>query len=206
MQILEILNTSASELIPEDLELFRTELMVGEYDEEYKRQCLERIDELERWNKSQDGQTTPRPHKVVYDNPGELQGGRNVPFAQQFRADMNAMRLSDSYKTKFKTYISNRKEFDEQFVDENFNSFQSQEIEVILSEMTLSEAFLEKYFAQLDKDKIARYQLFSEGFFRKHFADFDTETVLKKGRNEWRKKENRSKQLDVFLRLKGITD
>ena len=32
----------------------------------------------------------------------------------------------------------------------------------------------------------------------------DAEIVLTKGKNDWRKKENRSAQLDVFLRLKGI--
>ena len=53
-------------------------------------------------------------------------------------------------------------------------------------------------------DKIARYQLFSEGFFMKHYAQLDVNIVLGHGKNEWRKKENRSKQLDVFLRLKGV--
>ena len=57
---------------------------------------------------------------------------------------------------------------------------------------------------QLDAEKIARYQLFSEKFFIKHFSQLDAEIVLTKGKNDWRKKENRSAQLDVFLRLKGI--
>ena len=37
-----------------------------------------------------------------------------------------------------------------------------------------------------------------------HFSKMDAEIVLTKGKNDWRKKENRSAQLDVFLRLKGI--
>lgn len=32
----------------------------------------------------------------------------------------------------------------------------------------------------------------------------DAEIVLTKGKNDWRKKGNRSSQLDVFLRLKGV--
>ena len=68
----------------------------------------------------------------------------------------------------------------------------------------LGEPFLEKYFGALDHDKIARYQLFSEAFFMKHYAQMDATIVLQHGKNEWRKKENRSKQLDVFLRLKGV--
>ena len=57
---------------------------------------------------------------------------------------------------------------------------------------------------QFDKEKIARYQIFSESFFMKHYAQMDATVVLTKGKNEWRKKEKRSKQLDVFLRLKGV--
>lgn len=204
MDILGILKSSGSELIPEDLELFRTELIVGEYDEEYKKQCRELIDEIERWNKPK--KPDNKPSQTASGNPGQFQGGRKTPFVEQFRSDMNAMRLSDSYKTKFKSYISSREEFNEKFVDEHFNEFQSQEIDVILSEMELSEEFIEKYFDQLDTEKIARCQLFSEKFYMKHFSELDSETVLKKGRNEWRKKENRSKQLDVFLRLKGINE
>ena len=70
--------------------------------------------------------------------------------------------------------------------------------------MPLSEDFLDKYFSSLDADKIAHYQLFSEKFFIRHYAQMDAEIVLTKGKNEWRKKENRSSQLDVFLRLKGV--
>jgi hypothetical protein len=82
--------------------------------------------------------------------------------------------------------------------------FQSGELESILMVMTLSEDFLDKYFSSLDADKIARYQLFSEKFFIRHYAQMDAEIVLTKGKNDWRKKENRSTQLDVFLRLKGV--
>jgi hypothetical protein len=38
----------------------------------------------------------------------------------------------------------------------------------------------------------------------KHYSQMDATIVLTKGKNEWRKKEKRSKQLDVFLRLKGV--
>lgn len=68
----------------------------------------------------------------------------------------------------------------------------------------MGESFLEKYFGALDPDKVARYQEFSEQFFMKHFSQLDAVAVLAHGKNEWRKKDKRSKQLDVFLRLKGI--
>ncbi|NLE21088.1 MAG: hypothetical protein GX623_09770 [Clostridiales bacterium] len=92
----------------------------------------------------------------------------------------------------------------EAFLDAHFTLFQPWEMGAVVSVIPLGEAFLEKYFTELDPEKIARYQAFSEVFFMKHFAKLDPSLVLEKGRNEWRKKENRSTQLDVFLRLKGV--
>ncbi|MBE6844446.1 MAG: hypothetical protein E7508_01850 [Ruminococcus sp.] len=212
MEILEILKTSADDLISEDFELFRTELVVGNYSDDYKAECLEIIERLEKWNESDDESDTAevdKPNKTSIDvipfTPVNSSDSV-ISFLEQFKSDMNAMRLSDGYKAKFKKYIKNHEGFTESFVDANFNLFESYEIDAIVSEIALSEMFLEKYFSVLDKDKIARYQIFSEGFYMKHFADFDTETVIKKGKNEWRKKENRTKQFDVFLRLKGVKD
>jgi len=68
----------------------------------------------------------------------------------------------------------------------------------------VDESFLEKYFCSLDPKKISRYQKFSESFFMHHFNQLDADLILKRGLNEWCAKENRSKQLDVFLRLKGV--
>ena len=207
MEILDILKTSSCDLLPEDLDLFRTELAVGTYPDSYRKECLDRIAELEKWKKETSVPERSTPPVVPVD-PAALHPVQEhaVPFAQQFRADLNAMRLSDKYKSSFRAYIKNHAEFDEGFVDANFSLFEDWEIEAVISELSFSEQFLEKYFSVLDKDKIARYQLFSERFYQKHFADFDAETVLKKGRNEWRKKENRSAQFAVFLRLKGIQD
>jgi len=38
----------------------------------------------------------------------------------------------------------------------------------------------------------------------RHYSELDTETVLSKGVNPWRDKSARSKQLEVFLRIKGV--
>ena len=67
-----------------------------------------------------------------------------------------------------------------------------------------SEEYLESYFGVLDHKMIAQYQLFSESFYMRHYADLDAETVLSKGVNTWRDKAQRSKQLEVFLRIKGV--
>ena len=211
MDILAILKTNRDDLLPEDLELFRTELAVGDYSADYKQECAELMEQIEHWHKSE-GSGTKReerdiPSVMQVDASGLTPNGgahNAIPFLQQFKADLGAMRLSEKYKSRFRTYIKTHADFNESFIDANFNLFEEWEMEAILSELALSETFLEKYFSVLDKDKIARYQLFSESFYQKHFPEFDAETVLKKGKNEWRKKENRSKQFAVFLRLKGV--
>lgn len=207
MDILEILKTSSSDILPEDLELFRTELSVGGYSEEYQKECIELIKKLENWKQAEKPKKATDVSGIDVDaaqlNP-DGQSKSAVPFFKQFKFDLNAMRLSEKYRSSFRTYIKQHSEFDESFVDANFSLFEEWEIEAIISELTFSEQFLEKYFSVLDKNKIAKYQLFSEHFYQKHFSDFDAGTVLKKGKNEWRKKENRSKQFAVFLRLKGV--
>lgn len=209
MDILDILKNSSNDLLAEDLELFRTELAVGEYTESYRKECCELIDRIEKWQADSSGKDKKEtksvsPMHVAHTKLKPDTQKKGFSFEEQFRADLNAMRLSDKYKSSFRNYIGNHKEFNESFVDTHFSMFEPWETEAIVSELMLSEQFLEKYFSVLDKDKIARYQLFSESFYQKHFLDFDTETVLKKGKNEWRKKENRSKQFAVFLRLKGV--
>ena len=210
MEILNILKNSSNELLEEDLELFRIELAVGDYTENYRKECYELIDRIEKWqtessenNDKKTASHTSSMHVARTKLQPDTQK-KSFSIEEQFRADLNAMRLSDKYKSSFRTYIVNHDEFDESFVDTHFSMFEPWETEAIVSELALSEQFLEKYFSVLDKDRIARYQLFSESFYQKHFSDFDAETVLKKGKNEWRKKENRSKQFAVFLRLKGV--
>jgi len=114
------------------------------------------------------------------------------------------LRGQPAYKTNFKKLITEQDFIDSSFVEKHYSFFEAWEINAILSVKQMDEEFLEKYFGVLDHDKIARYQLFSENFFMKHFAQLDHTIVLQRGKNQWRKKEKRSKQLDVFLRLKGV--
>jgi hypothetical protein len=121
-----------------------------------------------------------------------------------FKEDLANLRHLSSYKSEFKKFIASHELVDADFVDKNYGLFEAWEIGAIISVKQMGEPFLEKYFGALDLDKVARYQEFSEQFFVKHFSQLDATIVLTKGKNTWRKKENRSKQLDVFLRLKGI--
>lgn len=211
MDILKILNDLSNELYLEDLEFFETELSTGEYDDEYVSKCKSKILQLKTWMKCKD----------LYENKNKLKKSKTgvmvdlaniVPENQENKPktaeiifkDIRRIRKEEFYKKKFKTYIEDRREIDKEFVEKNFAFFEKWEIDTIITMIQMGEEFLEKYFAAIDHDKIAKYQLFSESFYIKYFAQLDTKLVLEKGINEWRKKENRSKQLDVFLRLKGV--
>ena len=211
MQVLEILKKNGMELYPEDLAFFEAELDTGDYPLEYIDQCKDMIAEI-RNQKKQAAKPKVQdviPSNILVDPDKLVPGAKPKEKTPQERLNelthaLNQMRTATNYKTRFKQYLADHPEMDEAFIDQNIAVFQSGELESILMVMPLSEDFLDKYFSSLDADKIARYQLFSEKFFIRHYAQMDAEIVLTKGKNDWRKKENRSSQLDVFLRLKGV--
>ena len=206
MQVLEILKNSGK-----DLAFFEAELDTGDYTREYIDQCKDLIAEIRKWKKQAAKQSVQDviPANILVD-PDKLVPGvkpkEKTPQERlaEFTHALQQMRTAGNYKTRFKQYLADHTEIDETFIDQHIALFQPTELESIVMTMPLSEDFLDKYFASLDVDKIARYQLFSEKFFIRHYAQMDAEIVLTKGKNDWRKKENRSSQLDVFLRLKGV--
>lgn len=211
MQVLEILKNSSENLYPEDLAFFEAELDTGDYTREYIDQCKDLIAEIRKWKKQAAKQSVQDviPANILVD-PDKLVPGvkpkEKTPQERlaEFTHALQQMRTTTNYKTRFKQYLADHPEINEAFIDQHIALFQPTELESIVMTMPLSEVFIDKYFASLDADKIARYQLFSEKFFIRHYAQMDAEIVLTKGKNEWRKKENRSSQLDVFLRLKGV--
>ena len=211
MQVLEILKNSGKDLYPEDLAFFEAELDTGDYPLEYIDQCKDLIAEIRNWKKQAAKQSIQDviPANILVD-PDKLVPGvkpkEKTPQERlaEFTHALQQMRTAGNYKTRFKQYLADHPEIDETFIDQHIALFQPTELESIVMTMPLSEDFLDKYFASLDADKIARYQLFSEKFFIRHYVQMDAEIVLTKGKNDWRKKENRSSQLDVFLRLKGV--
>lgn len=211
MQVMEILKNSVKDLYPEDLAFFEAELDTGDYTREYIDQCKDLIAEIRKWKKQAANQSVQDviPSNILVD-PDKLVPGvkpkEKTPQERlaEFTHALQQMRTAGNYKTRFKQYLADHTEIDETFIDQHIALFQPTELESIVMTMPLSEDFLDKYFASLDADKIARYQLFSEKFFIRHYVQMDAEIVLTKGKNEWRKKENRSSQLDVFLRLKGV--
>ena len=218
MEILKILEDSGKDLYLEDLDFFETELATGgHYDAAYQAQCRSKIKELRAWL-SGDATEDEKPQEKKDDKTpaglvvgiGDLAPKDSNPVAasltpeQMIFKDVTAMREVSSYKTNFKKYVAEKTEIDADFVDTHYSFFQPWELDAIISVKQMGEDFIEKYFGALDHDKIARYQQFSEVFCMKHFSQMDYTIVLEHGKNEWRKKENRSKQLDVFLRLKGV--
>lgn len=214
MDVLEILKKSGKDLYPEDLDFFETELATGgNYNAAYQAECRALIKQIRNWQKA------PAPTEDLAKAKGKTDGiemdiskvapqnanpAMEMPKDQRLFLDITNMRDDSSYKTKFKKRIQDADFVDAAFIEKHFAFFKEWELNAILSVKQLGEPFLEKYFGALDHDKIARYQLFSEAFFMKHYAQMDATIVLQHGKNEWRKKENRSKQLDVFLRLKGV--
>ncbi len=206
MEILDILKHSAEELYPEDLEFFETELATGTYDEVYIATCKEQINLLKKWmlaSKTQKQESDKQKDSPMIPLNKTLSSARNMSKEELFFQEVRIMRESTNYKSQFKEYIQ-MSDVDSAFVDKHYAFFQPWEMDAIVSVKPMKEEFLEKYFGAIDKEKIARYQCFSEQFFMKHFSQMDANLVLSKGKNAWRKRENRSKQLDVFLRLKGV--
>ena len=220
MEILEILKNSKAEIYLEDLDFFETELATGNYAESYISECKEQIEIVRKWlsgdeqidDSQSDLAESPKKksksllvmgiHDIAPENANPV--AATMTPEEIILSDIKLMRDSDSYKSRFKKYVQDKAKIDGSFVDTHYSFFMQWELDAIVSVRQLGEEFLEKYFGALDKDKIARYQFFSESFFMKHYLQMDATIVLTKGKNEWRKKEKRSKQLDVFLRLKGV--
>jgi len=212
MEILKILRQNGQELYPEDLDFFVTELDTGGYSEDYIDACKKLIAEIRNWQKQKNPKAEGRgavPTNVILakdqlvPNDGAVREPKQRTESDVLK-ELATLRNAASYKTLFKQRLSQDSMIDEGFIDRHIAFFMPWELEAIVMTLPLSEAFLDKYFSVLDADKVARYQLFSERFFIKHYAQFSAETVLTKSKNEWRRKENRSSQLDVFLRLKGV--
>ena len=214
MDVLEILKKSGKDLYPEDLDFFETELATGgNYNAAYQAECRALIKQIRNWQKAPvptedlakaKGKTDGIEMDISKVAPQNANPAMEMPKDQRLFLDITNMRDDSSYKTKFKKRIQDADFVDAAFIEKHFSVFKEWELNAILSVKQLGEPFLEKYFGALDHDKIARYQLFSEAFFMKHYAQMEATIVLQHGKNEWRKKENRSKQLDVFLRLKGV--
>ena len=228
MDIRAVLADSAEKLLDDELSMLAEELTTGGYDAAYRKECRDLIDaERKRRKEARSGvgvaagsvaQVVPGgparrlPHDVeksVLVSPDVLSPYSQVEVPakspkETVAADLAVIRRSETRAKLFREYLKNSAIIDEAFLDSNISLFDAEELAIVVTQMSLSEAFLEKYLAALDLKKVATNQRFSEEFFMRHYADLDAELVLKRGINEWRNKDKRSKKLDMFLRLKGV--
>lgn len=219
MSIKEILLAQEAELLDIDLDCLEEQLETGDYDYHYVKSCKatiasirqKRRQALEQQRQSQrkpsEKPELPKipleelsPHSAPSQNAGRPAPSKD----QQVMSAIEATRLGDSSQSSFIKLVRNTPELDERFVKAHINELSKSELSALIERMSFSEEFLEQYFPTLDHNAIARWQTFSEEFFIKHFTDLSATTVLKQGKNNWRKKESRSNKLDAFLRLKGV--
>ena len=145
----------------------------------------------------------------VQVSPDKLSPFNNVNLPEKtpyetVSADVSVIRRSENSMKMLREYLKKQPLIDEAFLDKHLSLFEEDEMKAILDQFRFSEQFLEKYLSTLGADRVAKTQLFSEEFFMHHFAEFDPMIALEKGKNPWCKKENRSRKLDTFLRLKGV--
>lgn len=221
MDIFEMLNNDINDLLDDDLSMLEEELTTGGYDAPYRKDCLKLIaDEQAKRRQfsakaSAIAEGTPQvvlPSEVsrtVLASPetlspfNEVEVKEKSPF-ELVSSDVTVLRKAEKYKTLFKEYLRTTDNITEELLDKHLSFFNEWEMGAIMRSMRLSEGFLDKYFASLDHAVLAKTQLFSEDFYMRHFAELDPNLVLAKGKNPWRKKENRSTKLDMFLRIKGV--
>lgn len=219
MDIKKILDEQSNDLIKEDLDVLEMELDTsGEYDRTYIQECKARIKTIREWlsgskkdeiNVGDYLEIENNDMGIVLDFNKILPSGMKDAtimhsLEEMFLNRLDQIRSSRDYKKSFRKMVRDTKIVNEEFMEKYFSTFKPWELEAILSIVEFDEDFLEKYFGAFNHDIMSSYQRFSENFFMKHYSQLNTERVLKNKKNEWREKDKRSKQLDVFLRLKGV--
>ena len=222
MDILKILNEGSKDLMIEDLDYFIVELDTGDYDADYISQCKKLIKQI-RYNKTRGNiasisrninelnlLNTKKDKNIV---PNDIflftadinnKGLDDNQIINKVTYDLNTIRSSENSRQLFKKYVkSNDLIFKDDFIDNNFSIFSSWEKDIILTYADLPESFLEKHLDDLNIEILSRHQRLSESFIQKHFASLDIKKCIQNKKNEWLDKNKRSKQFDLFLRLKG---
>ena len=205
MDILKELKEHSEELLKEDLDFFEIELATGNYDKDYIKECRELIRTISLLKEdspkevtvpSDDGYT--RIEKKAIDELSKEE------LDNLIKKKIDIARTSIDYQERF-LYAINKYNVDEEYIDNNFAFFKSFELNILIKHLKFSESFLEKYFKLLDLDVLAEYQLYSEEFFMMHYSKLNYKVVLKKSKNLWTDKKNRSSKLSIFLKLKGVS-
>lgn len=218
MEVKEILENQAAELLDIELDCLEEEVETGDYNPAYRKDCKALIRRIKKAREiasvhhgegEGDGSSSDGFSAGTLADLQSLSPFNNVPAPKKTDSetvahDLAVIRKKIDRKTQFRAYLKASPIIDEAFCDEHFDLFAHDEMSILLETRHFSESFLQKYFTSLDGSKIARYQLFSEDFFIEHFNELDPSIVLRSGRNEWRSPDRMSSKLNVFLRLKGV--
>lgn len=215
MDIRELLLKQKNELLDVDLGCLEEELDTGEYDRPYIEECRELIGTIrdERRQTIDRASRGTRRREQGHESEGPASKPSRLCAAASAGgmtsdsnaiADIDAISANSNARELLKSYIESRPELDQPFVEQHIGSLTADAIGVFLELRVFDEAFLDRYFDVLDHAKIARFQTFSEEFFIKHYGDLNETIVLKQGVNPWKKKADRSRKLNTFLRLKGV--
>ena len=195
MDIREVLRTDAENLLDEELEMLEDELTTGDYDAFYRKECEQLILD-ERHSRK----VAHQKAKVVSE--GASRSKVNLADAQLPHGLSSSVMVAPENLSPFnKTEEIAKTPFE--IVSSDVAAIRrSDKSKSLFREYLRNQPLIDEAF--LNADRIATTQLFSEEFFMRHFASFKAQLVLQKGKNPWRSKENRSKKLDTFLRLKGV--
>ena len=214
MDIIKIIKENSQNIILEDLDFFEVELATGDYSLTYITECSSLIVNLRNWLKTKvsEKNTEDMSNPVLVTitlRRDKIEPGLEISKSENDLDNvvfmLKTMRAHIDYKELFKRYISKNNRINENFISDYFALFVPWEMDMMLKTLSFSEEFLETYFSLLNKDKLARYQSYSESFFLNHSNELDINKVVQNTKNEWIKKDKRSKQLNIFLRLKGVT-
>ena len=164
MEVLDILQKNGAELYPEDLAFFEAELDTGEYSPAYIEECRERIREIrlrKRETAARADGDPGIPGNAFASRSQLAPGAQGEPLTEQERLmqiarDLGRMRTASNYKTRFKQYLADRPDMDEEFIDKNIALFLPWELDEILMTRNLSEAFLEKCSCRFYWKKFSR--------------------------------------------------
>ncbi|MFR5786090.1 MAG: hypothetical protein ACLUHE_02445 [Christensenellales bacterium] len=124
----------------------------------------------------------------------------------QITHDIAQIRMASNYKTCFKRYLTDHPDVNEAFIDRNIVFVMPWEPSAILMTVESQRGVWKNTSLRCWTRKNRRGISFSAKIFIRHFSQLDAETstMLTKGKNDWRKKENRSAVGRPLCALKGI--
>ena len=209
MDIYEILKSENDSLSFDELKYLEDELLIGHYNVTYVGKCYDLIKQIKDSKKNKESRkyrVTRQTLQGLLISSSDLniyEETESLTLEETIIKNLETFRGTKEFKTKLENMIKTL-EINEEVIEKIYKEFRKSELDIFVKNIQFSEMFLEKYIDDLDIEGISKYQLFSEEFFQKHYQKFNADYVIKHSKNEWVKKGNMSKKLEIFLKLKGV--